>query len=152
MKRIFACLLLFTILSCSKTIDSGIPYRRVYLELDLTNQDWKLKEAQAYKIFTQQNIDLAGELTGFGGVLVYHGLSSTGSNDAYYAFDAACPNEAQSNITVEVDDAHIYAICPKCSSKYELLNGFGNPVSGPSERGLQRYSVSMIGNKIYIQY
>lgn len=152
MKRIAVCLLLFITLSCAKTIESGIPYRAVYLELDLTNQDWKLKEVMAYKIYTQKNIDLAGEMTGYGGVLVYHGLSSSGANNTYYAFDAACAYEAQSNIIVDVDNDHVYAVCPKCGSKYELLNGFGNPVSGPAERNLQRYPVSAQGNKLYVRY
>lgn len=151
MKRTFLCLLLFIGLSCSKTIETSIPYRRVYLELDLTYQDKVLNTIQAYKIYTQKNIDQEGELTGFGGVLVYHGLNSNGSG-AFYAFDAACPYEAKSNVCVEVEESAIYAICPVCGSKYELLNGFGNPVEGPSEYRLQSYPVTTVGNKIYIRY
>lgn len=150
MKRILACLLLLTVFSCTKTIESGIPYRPVYLELDLTYQDKALKASYASKIYTQKNIDQKVEQTGFGGVLVYHGLSSNGT-DAYYAFDAACPYEAQSNITVAVDKDGIYAVCPKCGSKYELLNGLANPVEGPAERYLQPYPVTMDGDKIYIR-
>lgn len=137
-------------LSCSKTYESSIPYRQVNLELDLSYQDKALKAVQAYKIYTQDNIDQAGELTGFGGVLVYHGLDNAGG-DAYYAFDAACPYEADKNTIVAVDDDAVYAVCPKCHSRYELLNGIGNPVSGPAEYTLKSYQVFSKGSKIYVQ-
>lgn len=150
MKRILFVMGIFTVLSCSKTYKSSIPERAVYLELDLRFQDKALKAIQAYKIYDQTNIDQAGEMTGFGGVLVYHGLSSDGS-DAYYAFDAACPYESNSNTRVEVDADGVYAVCPKCESRFELLNGFGNPVSGPAEYNLKAYLVSLEGDKIYVR-
>ena len=122
MKRFLSCLLVLLALSCTKTIETTIPYCPVYLELDLTFQDRALKDMQAYKIYTQSNIDQAGEKTGFGGVLVYHGLNNNGgAADAYYAFDAACPYEALANIKVEVDENKIYAICPKCGSRNKTI-------------------------------
>ena len=129
-RRIFPLLILFTLLSCADTIETRIPYRAVYLELDLTYQ----------------------EQTGFGGVLVYHGLSSNGTG-AFFAFDAACPHEASANVIVDVDESAVYAICPKCGSKFELLNGIGNPVEGPcaeEKQALKQYVVDTNGNKIYI--
>ena len=42
-RRIFPLLILFTLLSCADTIETRIPYRAVYLELDLTYQDKALK-------------------------------------------------------------------------------------------------------------
>lgn len=139
-------------LSCAKTIETRIPYRPVNLELDLTYQDKALNAIQAHKTYTQQHIDQANERTGFGGVLVFHGLSGSGT-DAFYAFDAACPYEASTQVLVEVDDAAVNAVCPKCGSQFELLNGLGNPVAGPSaeeKQALQRYVVNRDGNKIYI--
>ena len=60
---------------------------------------------------------------GLGGVLVYNGFSNNGgSQNVYYAFDAACPYEASSNVKVEVQDG-TFAVCPKCGSKYAILNG-----------------------------
>ena len=126
----FPLLILFTLLSCADTIETRIPYRAVYLELDLTYQDKALNAIQAYKIYTSKDVDQAGEQTGFGGVLVYHGLSSNGTG-AFFAFDAACPHEASANVIVDVDESAVYAICPKCGSKFELLNGIGNQVEGP---------------------
>ena len=50
-RRIFPLLILFTLLSCADTIETRIPYRAVYLELDLTYQDKALNAIQAYKIY-----------------------------------------------------------------------------------------------------
>lgn len=152
MWRVLSFAFLGICLSCAKTIETRIPYRPVSLELDLRYQDKALNAIQAHKIYTQQNIDQANERTGFGGVLVFHGLSGSGT-DAFYAFDAACPHEASVSVLVEVDDAAINAVCPKCGSQFEVLNGLGNPVSGPcaeEKQGLKAYAVNRDGNKIYI--
>lgn len=140
-------LLLLAGFACTEKIEMRIPSQRVYLELDLTYNDKALNALYSHKIYTKDNIDQANEYTGFGGVLVFHG-----DNDIFYAFDAACPYEAQSNVIVTVENGDINAICPKCGSKYELLYGVGNPVSGPSEYYLQRYPVSRSGNKIFVGY
>ncbi|MDR1918280.1 MAG: (2Fe-2S)-binding protein [Tannerellaceae bacterium] len=150
MKRIFFCLLALLLNSCDKTYISSIPHYQVYLELDLTFEDKDLLPTSAYKIFTPQNINQSIEKTGFGGVLVYHGLDGSGA-DAYYAFDRACPHEANRSITVEVDEDHLYALCPKCQSKYELIYGIGNPVSGPAREQLKSYQVLLSGNKVYVR-
>ncbi|MDR1557487.1 MAG: (2Fe-2S)-binding protein [Tannerellaceae bacterium] len=147
----FACLLLFLLSSCSKAYVSSIPDYPVYLELDLVFEDKDLIPVPAYKIYTPGNINQDVERTGFGGILVYHGLNSAGM-DAFYAFDAACPYEASRTTTVSVSDDHLYAVCPQCGSRYELLNGIGNPVEGPGREQLKAYHVSRNGNKIYVQY
>lgn len=148
-KRIFPLLIAFVLLSCADTDDSSIPYRIVYLELNLSYQDKALTTIQAYKIYTEGNVDKAGEYTGYGGVLVYHGISTTGS-DAYYAFDAACPYEASESVSVEVDEDAVYAVCPECGSKFELLNGIGNPVEGPCTEYLKQYTTQISGSKLYV--
>lgn len=148
-KSRWSILLLATLaLSCTKTYESSIPYRQVNLELDLTFEDKDLKSICAYKIFTQGRY--AGESTGFGGVLVYHSPDEGGT---YYAFDAACPYEANKNTLVTVDEEGIYAFCPKCHSRYKLLDGGGAgiPESGPTEYPLKAYRVHVNGNKIYVQ-
>lgn len=147
-KSRWSILLLATLaLSCTKTYESNIPYRQVNLELDLTFEDKDLKSISAYKIFTQGRY--AGESTGFGGVLVYHSPDEGGT---YYAFDAACPYEANKNTLVTVDEGGICAFCPKCHSRYNLLDGgAGNPESGPSKYPLKAYRVFVNGNKIYVQ-
>ena len=60
-RRIFPLLILFTLLSCADTIETRIPYRAVYLELDLTYQDKALNAIQAYKSYTSKDVDQAGQ-------------------------------------------------------------------------------------------
>jgi nitrite reductase/ring-hydroxylating ferredoxin subunit len=150
--RILVFLLFLAISSCDKTYVSTIPDYPVYLELDLRFEDRDLIPLQAYKIFTPQTINQAVERTGYGGVLVYHGLNNVATT-SYYAFDISCPHEANKSVVVEVDDDKVYAVCPKCGSKYELLNGIGNPVSGPSQQEghyLKPYRVSINGDRIIV--
>ncbi|MEG1749757.1 MAG: (2Fe-2S)-binding protein [Tannerellaceae bacterium] len=149
-RRFSLCLLILWMVACDTVNETSIPYRPVYLELDLSFEDKALNNIQAYKLYTPKNINQSGEKTGFGGVLVYHGINNIGGS-SFYAFDAACPNEASSTTIVEVDGAGINAVCPKCGSKFDLLNGLGNPQSGPAKFGLLRYNVNTIGNKIYVR-
>ncbi|MDR2809239.1 MAG: (2Fe-2S)-binding protein [Tannerellaceae bacterium] len=150
MKRLLFCLLALAISACDKTYTSGIPYSQVYLELDLTFEDKDLIPLSAYKIYTAKNINQHVEKAGFGGVLVYHGLNGA-ATDAYYAFDTACPHEANRSVTVEIDNEHLHAVCPKCNSTYDLLYGLGNPVSGPAREQLKPYRIVVSGNKIYVR-
>ena len=139
-------------LACSDTIEMRIPVRPVNLELDLTYQDKALNAIQGWKIYRQKDVDQAGEYTGFGGVLVYHGLNTTGS-DSFYAFDAACPYEASSSVTIEVDESAVYGVCPQCGSKFELLNVIGNPVEGPAAQErfqLKHYQTERVSNILHI--
>jgi nitrite reductase/ring-hydroxylating ferredoxin subunit len=146
MKRFLLCLLALAATACEKAYVSSIPNYPVYLELDLNFEDKDLLPTSAFKIYTSQNINQAIEKTGFGGVLVYHGA------DAYYAFDAACPHEASRSVSVEItDDAHLYAVCPRCHTQYDLMSGIGNPVSGPGKEQLKSYSVWVNLNIIYVR-
>ena len=146
-RRIFPLLMLFVTLSCTKTVEIRIPYRQVNLELDLRYNDKSLNELYSHKIYNQNNISTESSRgkTGFGGVIVFHG-----SNDIFYAFDAACPYEALSNVILDIDEGSIFAICPKCGSKYELIYGVGNSVEGPSTYSLQRYTVDKSGQEIHV--
>ncbi|GHT36970.1 hypothetical protein FACS189435_0990 [Bacteroidia bacterium] len=145
MKRCFF-LLLMGLMACNATYHSSIPSLPVYLELDLGFQDKDLVPLQAFKIYTKKNVTLAVERTGYGGVLVYHALDNN-----YYAFDAACPHEANASITVQIDESRLHAICPKCQSNYDLSYGNANPVEGPSREALKRYPLTLSGNKIYVR-
>jgi nitrite reductase/ring-hydroxylating ferredoxin subunit len=146
MKHILWGLLVLLTTSCGKAYISSIPDYPVYLRLDLTFEDKDLLPVQAYKIYTQVDVNQATEKTGYGGVLVYHGI-----NDVYCAFDAACPYEANRSITVEVDDNHLYAVCPKCHTQYDLLSGMGNPESGPGREQLKPYRVWVDGRILYVK-
>ena len=141
---IIFCLLIF-VFSC-KIEENPIPLVSVYLNLDLTYEDKELKTIPSYKEYTIKNINIGlGERAGFGGVLVVRNMLGE-----YKAFDRSCPHEASSNITVVVDDDVLYAVCPKCGTKYDIGLANGMPV-GTSKHSLRRYNVILNGNKLIVK-
>ena len=146
MRKFISLLILFCALSCSKTEHSYFPSYPVYLELDLTFEDKDLNGVMAYKEYILGKTSGLGatERTGLGGILVYHSV------DGYHAYDLACPNETQASVRVEMDDDAIYAVCPKCGSKYNVYEASGNRVEGPATRGLKQYQTAFSGTKLYV--
>lgn len=65
--------------------------------------------------------------TGFGGVLLVGGVGGQP-----YVYDASCPYEGDASVVVSIDRNSFEAVCPKCNSHYEVINGTGVPVSGPA--------------------
>lgn len=75
--------------------------------------------------------------TGFGGILLVGGVGGEP-----YAYDASCPNEGDASVVVSVDRNTFEAVCSKCKSLYEVINGTGVSVSGPASEKhyvLKRY-------------
>ena len=146
MKRLLIiCSILIISFSC-KVEENPVPMYSVYLNLDLTFEDKELKAIPSYKEYTQKNINITlGERIGYGGILVVHNMLGE-----YKAFDRTCPYEANSSVTVEVDNEVLYAVCPKCGSKYEIGTSSGT-TSGPSKHGLRQYSVALNGNKLIVR-
>ncbi len=146
MKRILIiCSILISVFAC-KTEENPIPSYAVYLNLDLTFKDKELKTIPSYKEYTSKNANTSlGERIGYGGVLVIHTML-----DEYKAFDRTCPYEVNSSITVEVNDDILYAVCPKCSTKYEI--GFGTgAAAGVSKHGLRQYNTILNGSKLIVK-
>ena len=141
---LLCCFLLFFVASCENA-ENPIPVWPVYLTLDLTFQDKELKAIPSYKVFTFKDANLAqGESAGFGGVLVVHDMF-----DTYKAFDLACPYEARQNVTVQVDNEVLYAVCPVCGTQYDIGTGNGAP-NGKSRHYLRMYSIRQSGNKLVV--
>lgn len=63
--------------------------------------------------------------TGFGGILLVGGVGGEP-----YAYDASCPNEGDASVVVSIDRNSFEAVCPKCNSHFEVINGTGVSVSG----------------------
>jgi len=85
---------------------------------------------------------------GFGGILVINGLGENVVN--LFAYDLACPVEAQRNIRVAPDNPAVTATCPKCGAVFTIATGTGAPKSDTKyflksykvvESGMQRYTV-----------
>ena len=72
----------------------------------------------------------ANTFTGYGGVLLFMGLNSQSGSYEPIAFDAACPVENSPDISVGIDADNLEAVCPKCGSRYNVLNGAGGPIYG----------------------
>jgi nitrite reductase/ring-hydroxylating ferredoxin subunit len=117
----------------------------VYLELDVSTKDRELKPYPSYKEYTSTNINPAKERIGFGGVLVVHTITG-----AYVAFDRACPYEANSTVTIQVDEDVLNAICPRCGTVYDIATFPGAP-NGKSEHYLRQYSVTENGSRLFVR-
>lgn len=144
MKRFLFCLLVLLVCSCSKFEESDIPYAPVYLNIDLRFQDKDLVGIYNHKSITKARI--AGEKTGYSGVLIVCGIDSYG-NTTYFAFDLCCPHEAKRDIIIEPNNAGT-ATCPECGTEFDIAayGGTGAPVKGVSKYPLRRYAVSSNSN------
>lgn len=144
MKKI-ACIGLLVCLcfSCDKEEYSNIPYAPVNLTLYAEDM-MQLAGALSHLSFTQPKY--AGDQLGYGGILVVHGLDY-GATPNYYAYDLACPVEAQRNTRIQPNDSGITASCSRCGSVFNIADG-GYPESGTKLK-LTRYPVTPIGNKSY---
>lgn len=140
MKRFLFCLLVLLVCSCSQFEESDIPYAPVYLNIDLRFQDKDLVGIYNHKSITKARI--AGEKTGYSGVLIVCGIDSYG-NTTYFAFDLCCPHEAKRDIIIEPNNAGT-ATCPECGTEFDIAayGGTGAPVKGVSKYPLRRYAVS----------
>lgn len=95
--------------------------------------------------------------TGFGGVLLIEGADPFSGDVRALAFDLSCPVERKPDIRVDVinDGMEPVARCPKCGSKYRLVEGGGTPIDGPAQKehwGLKRYEVldAPAGGKVIV--
>jgi hypothetical protein len=130
--------------ACEKELYSPIPNTSVYLTIDLSLQDAGLIPALATKTFTQPRTGT--DRIGFGGVLVINGYSANGAT-TLYAYDLACPVEADRNVKVVPDNIG-KAKCPECGAVYNTAYGTGAPES-VSKYPLKSYAVRKIGEKKY---
>ena len=146
MNRCLFFLLFFAVVSCEKIPENPV-YGSVYLRLDLQNRDKALRGIPGYKVYSinKAGIDYnpaQNERIGMGGLVIVHTPF-----DTWAAFDLACPNEQSPNrnTIVEVIDDGINAICAKCGTKYQILDGTGIALEG-KKYGLRSYHVSVSGN------
>ncbi len=148
LKKLLKKLLIIAILaclsvSCSDNVTSTIPNAPVSLTLDLVGQDNVLNGSLSFKEYTAPR--LATDRLGYGGILVINGFGDNLVN--LFAYDLACPNEAQSNIKIKPASTGLKATCPSCGAVYNIANG-GAPESG-SEFWLRRYSVVAVSDTRY---
>jgi len=83
--------------------------------------------------------------TGYGGVLLMMGFETSSGDYAPLAYDLSCPVEVSQGVTVSIDSENFDAICSKCGSHFDVLQGAGGPKSGvalTNKLGLRSYRVT----------
>ncbi|MDR0681419.1 MAG: hypothetical protein LBG15_06175 [Dysgonamonadaceae bacterium] len=143
-KIFFFFLILLFFLACEEELYSPVPDVRVNLTIDLSLQDADLIPTLATKTFTKPRLEI--DRIGFGGILIINGYSTNGEANLF-AYDLACPVEANSSVKVIPDDIG-KAKCPKCEAIYSIAYGTGMPES-KSKYPLKSYAVRKIGEKKY---
>ena len=85
---------------------------------------------------------------GYAGLIIGQSIFSDGNT--YVAFDAACPVEAQRNVSIELlEDKIGQAECPQCHTVYNL-NSNGAPIEGEGREYLKHYNVSVTGTTLRV--
>lgn len=135
MKRIGYIIFVLLAFSCGESEVLRIPYRQVYLDLDLTFEDRDLLNMTFSKTYISGAGLSAKERAGFGGVYVYF------SPQGYYvAYDLACPYEAVATTRIKIkEQGDSHGTCPLCETKYDLESGY--PLEGVGKYRLQPYIV-----------
>lgn len=140
--------------ACTKISDNQIPSYPVNLNLSTVGywDTYGVKAPGSYRLFNKmERIPAnypynANIYTGFGGVLL---VCDVYTNEPL-AYDASCPVERRADVRVTIDENSGYeAVCSKCGSHYDVMSGWGTPVSGKAltqKVGLMRYSVIRTGS------
>lgn len=80
------------------------------------------------------------------GIIVYRS-----SEEEFNAYDRTCPYDyVVKNKIVRVNVDFIHAICPVCSTYYEL-SSYGSPSSGPGRYPLKNYRTSFDGQSVWVR-
>ena len=85
----------------------------------------------------------------YNGIIVYR-TQLDGFSPEFYAYDRTCPHDYsidESGVKINID--FIQAICPKCSTVYELSVG-GVPSSGPGRYPLKNYKTIYDGRYLRV--
>ncbi len=155
-KFVYRACVLFLIMifvSCTDVSDKNrIPWREVNIDL-YTMGYWTqygVHTAGMYRVFRVEDRIPASypftakTRTGYGGVLIY--------NTPYgnvCVFDLSCPVEHKASIRVTFDENTNEAVCSKCGSRYELMEGTGSPISGEAVKDnvwLTKYTAIKTGS------
>lgn len=156
-------LLSLGIVSCDKeSYQSSLPYARVNFSCDMVYAPYSF--IQGFSQYLTVNRSINGTLTvtypgqpsitenkqsivyvGFGGLIIGHS-----TNESYYAFDLACPVEANTKTLLNLSENGLgKAVCPKCGTMYDL-NGGGFPEKGVGKQRLATYKVVVNGTRLQV--
>lgn len=143
-KLILFISLLFCTVSCGDSFESSIPnVGKFGFEVNLLQAQFQSIQSQGNFVLVlknEHNVKL-----GFGGLIIGNSYYN-----GYCAYDAACPVEASRDVIVELtNDGLGKAVCPKCSTIYDL-NNYGAP-NGVGTEYLKDYRVIVQSqDKLYV--
>lgn len=138
---VFSALILY---SCENERNDVIP--DVYVDFTMDLEDYPALTTTLGAVTVGKN-DLRIPKREYAGGFNGNGIIIINTSDEYipfYAYDRTCPHDYsidQSSIKVNLD--FVQAICPKCSTVYELAGG-GYPISGPGRYQLKNYKTQYI--------
>ena len=156
MRRAIALLLIAVAgaVACTSIDDKRTPAYQVNIRLNSVGlwDTYGVHGMGDYRVFSLRKKQpsnfpfTANTYTGFAGVLLLMGYDfTTQTYNTPVAFEIACPVENRVDVTVDYNADTFEAVCPKCGSHYNVLEGGGAAVSGTAyERhyGLTRYRVT----------
>ena len=147
---LFATLLFAPIYSCKKNKNDVIPNVVVDFTINLTDPEFisltSIGESVVVNRFTN---NFGYRAAGFddNGIIIHSGI------DEFFAYDRTCPHDYvtdESSIKIEIDkSSSIYAVCPKCKTKYGLPAN-GTPVEGAGRYPLKNYKTSYDGRRLRV--
>jgi Rieske Fe-S protein len=137
MKTLLSSILFILLLfnsSCKSDNPYNIPYVPVNFYVYPNNIDSDLGVSK-FKYFPQY---------GYRGIVVYRmGM------DQFLAYDRACTFDSENTTAIiKVDPSGLFAACPVCGSRYELIDGY--PIKGPAKNPLLQYQTTYNGNDLLI--
>lgn len=138
MKTLLSSILLFALLFASSCKDENpytIPYVVVYKTVYPNGIDSDLGVGM-FKYFSN---------VGYRGIVVYN----KGFGE-FVAYERACTYDTEKpTAVVAVDASGIFAVCPVCKSKYNILLD-GYPFEGPAKNPLIKYPTTYDGYNVVV--
>ncbi len=144
--------LVVALASCTKISDNAVPSYPVNINLSTVGywQTYGVTSPGMYKMFIKaERIPAnyhytARTYTGFGGVLLVSDIYTS----TPMAYDLSCPVERRADVRIAIDEKNYDAVCSNCGSRFDVMGGWGAPVSGKAltqKVGMSRYSVVKSG-------
>ena len=142
------CMALVMLVSCTEISDNAVPAYPVSINLSTAGywQTYGVHSPGAYRIFVKNDRIpanypyTANTYTGYGGVLLVSDIYA----NSPVAYDLSCPVERRQDVRIGMDANTYEAVCALCGSRYDVMGGWGTPISGKAftqKVGLSKYSV-----------
>jgi nitrite reductase/ring-hydroxylating ferredoxin subunit len=136
------------LVSCKRNNNDIIPDVVVDFTLDIL--DYPVLEAvTGSSVIDKNDIRISDRRYAGGyddnGIIIYRSMT-----DEFLAYDRTCPHDyAVNGQSIKVNIDFTQAICPKCSTHYELFS-FGTPSSGPGQYPLKNYKTRFDGRYLRV--